>query len=189
MKNLILAFAFVTLVGPSAFASTHGKNNNGQKPGDTSTVDLSFEDLRAACLNPSRFHNQVAPKNIQISCRDIQSKWVPDTDGALSMISERQVTSAVQSDKYTSAAVTSGVPMSPQVVSCPKFKEVAETVESIRAVSCDELVAFTGTSIDFCAGAINTLRAANPQAIASVETGRVIDPCTLEAARPSQRQR
>jgi hypothetical protein len=144
---------------------------------DTETRAMSFDDIRTACLNPAKFHNQVAPSNIKVSCRDIQAKWIPDTEGAVKMNTGRQVLVSVQSDKYTSGVEQGTLPTTAQVASCPKYKQVLETVETIRAVSCEDLVAFNGPAIEFCAGTVNSLKAANPAAATIQETGEFMDLC------------
>lgn len=138
---------------------------------------LSFDDLRSACQNPAKFHNQIAPTNIQISCNDLQYKWVSDSEGALSMPTARYITTTLTSDKYAVDTTTAGRPSDAQTAACPRFKQVAETVESVRSVSCDELVAFNGTVADFCSNSVNALRAANFEAVRSQDTGRTINLC------------
>ena len=169
MKNKLLALGTLCLAS-SAFA-TNGQGN------DPTVQGLSFEEIRISCQNPTRFHNQTAPSNIQVSCRDIQSKWIPDSDGTYSMLTARLVTSSVYSDKYSVSPQTAAVQTSPQVVACARFKEVSETVETIRSLSCDELVAFNGTSAEFCSAAVNSLRAVNVDAISSQPTGRITSLC------------
>ncbi|MBX9769594.1 MAG: hypothetical protein K2X47_20120, partial [Bdellovibrionales bacterium] len=142
---------------------------------------------RSACLNPSKFHNQIAPTNIQISCRDTLSKWVPDADGAMTMNTGRQVVVSVMSDKYTSNAESGTLPMKEQVATCPKFKQVLETVETVRAVSCEDLAAFSGPAVDFCANAVNMMKSANPEVIKSQETGEVVDFCAGVSRRKDWR--
>jgi len=151
--------------------------DSGDQSPDVSNQSLSFENLRAACLNPARFHNQIAPKNIQVSCKDRQIKFVPDVDGALNMDSQRDVRISVMSDKYTASEVSGPVAMAMQTVACPQYKQIVETVEVIHATSCDELTAFSGSSVDFCVGTINTLRAANPSAVTITNTGTVLSLC------------
>ena len=53
-----LTLTLTILVGSSAMAAVGGD----------SSPRLTFDQLRTACTNPERFHNQVAPKNLEISC-------------------------------------------------------------------------------------------------------------------------
>lgn len=172
-------FLFIVLSTFTAFA--------GPNPGqDYTSQRLSFDDIRLACQNPAKFHNQVAPANIQISCQDVQYKWVADKDGALSMPTQRLMTSSVTSDKYTVDTSTSPLQSAQQVASCPRFKQITETVETVRAASCDELIAFTGNIADFCASSVNSLKAANPKSVTVADTGKYIDFCGGKDISPIQ---
>ena len=165
MKKIILA-ALCTLSTAFAFAA---ENPNLQP--------LGFDDVKAACQNPAKFHNQVAPASIQVSCRDIQYKWVPSDDGAINLPTAHLVTTSVMSDKYSVAPTSAEVASSPQVIACAQYKQVAETVETVRAVACDEMVAFSGTAIDYCAAAATSMRSANKAAIQTADTGKTMSLC------------
>ncbi|PIS10366.1 MAG: hypothetical protein COT73_09765 [Bdellovibrio sp. CG10_big_fil_rev_8_21_14_0_10_47_8] len=168
--------AILSLCACFVLGSLAHAQSNGQKSGQSSQV-LTFDDLKSACENPARFHNQIAPSNIQISCQDLQYKWVPDNEGIVNMPTSRMVTSAVYSDKYSSTPISAPVMTEIQKTGCPQFVEVVESVETVRAVSCDEITAYKGTSIDFCADTVNSLRAANFNAVNSKQTGRVMSLC------------
>lgn len=144
-------------------------------------MTLSFEDLREACKNPTRFHNQIAPTNIRVTCKDAQSKWVAEVSRNFGMPTSRQITTHVISDKYSTAVTTSAVAAADQVAACPRFKLVTETLETVRAISCDELIAFQGSAVDFCASTLNGLRESNPSAVVAADDGRVLDLCGIEA--------
>jgi hypothetical protein len=182
MKNLILPFFGALLMSSVALAMAPKPavpDSNGgpdQKPVPGSIV-LSFEDFKEACTNPSKFHNQIAPTNIQISCGDSELKWVPDTDGTENMDTGRQITVDLTSDKYMTSTMTGTVDSAPDVVTCPRFKQVAETVSAIQAATCDQLVAFKGNAIDYCTGVIDNLRRSNPASVISKETGQKLDLC------------
>ncbi|GIL18619.1 MAG: hypothetical protein BroJett040_23700 [Oligoflexia bacterium] len=152
---------------------------------DQTQQKLGFEEIREACLNPAKYHNQVAPTDIQIACRDLQIKWVADSDGSMKMPNGRHMTGTIISDKYTSDAVTAVLVSADQVATCPRFKQVAETLESVYAVTCQELVSFTGSLMDFCAAKTNSLRAANPKAIKVEATGQVVDYCRADVGQKS----
>jgi len=161
---------FAILFGSSAFAGDLQKITGSES-------SMTFEDLRAACLNPSQFHNQVAPSNIQISCNDVQFKWISDDVGALSMANGRYIKASLVSDKYTVDTVGATVDISPQVVACPNYRQVSETLETVRSISCDEIVAFVGSATDFCVGAINSMKAINPESIVVLDTGETLSLC------------
>jgi hypothetical protein len=133
--------------------------------GAQAATNLSFEDLKVACQDPSRFHGQIAPKNIEISCQETQYRWAPDKAGTVSLGTERQITSAVVSDKYSVAPTTAEVNMADEVASCPQFVRVKEELSLNRALTCDEVVAFAGTGADFCANLLTEMRAANAKAV------------------------
>jgi hypothetical protein len=183
MKTLSLTFFAVYCLASAVFAASPSQGQSSQEA--TLTV-MSFDDVRAACLNPSRFHNQTAPTNIQISCKDLQTKWIPDADGSLKMGCGRHITASLISDKYTTQSISGLVPMAQQVAACPRFKEVTETIEAVRAVSCQELIEFTGNAIEFCAGAINSLKSVNPKAISVQDSGRIVDLCSSKAGQRAQ---
>lgn len=180
MKKLVLLIAAFSIT-----AMADGRRQGDQYPAG----QLSFDDLRVACQNPAKFHAQVAPSNIQITCADVQQRWVPDADGAFEMANSRQVTTSVYSDKYTVMPQSSPLIAANQVAACPQFKEVSETIEVARAVTCDEIVSFNGSGIDFCASAADSVRAANKGAIRMADTGRTISLCAGKDDRGQRGQR
>lgn len=149
----------------------------------TEPVDtgMSFADIKTACQDPAQFQNQIAPSNIQVSCKEIQTRWVADSDGAMAMQSSRQVTTSVISDKYTVSPSTQSVPMAEQAMACPRFKEINESLETVRAVTCEEMIAFQGSETDFCVATLDNLKASNPAAIVTADTGKVMDYCNPTA--------
>jgi hypothetical protein len=153
-------------------------------PLGASAENLSFDDLRVSCTNPAKFHNQIAPSNIQVTCKDVQTKWVADSNGTLTVPGAREVVTTIASDKYASPAAPGTVKVPDQALVCPKFKEVQETVENVRAVTCNDLVAFTGNVTEFCSGTVDALRASNPDAVKTTDTGRVLDLCANTAPKP-----
>jgi hypothetical protein len=148
----------------------------------------SFDDMKAACLNPAKFHNQIAPTNIQVSCRDVKMRWLPDAGTSQNLDTFRNITVQVNSDKYTSNAEMSAIPTDPQMVGCPAYKQVLETVETVRSVTCEELLAFNGTAAEFCASAVDSLIAQNPAAINVQDTGKVFNMCAVESPAQQQQQ-
>lgn len=142
---------------------------------------IGFDEVKAACLNPARFHNQVAPTNIQVSCRDVQLKWVPANDGTVALPTAHAVTTSVMSDKYNVAPVSATMDSAAQVFSCAQYKQVAESLELVRASSCDEMVAYTGSAADFCSAAAATMRANNASAIVTADTGQTVSLCPASA--------
>lgn len=145
---------------------------------------IRFEDVREACLNPANFHNQTAPANIQVSCRQVQTKWVEGaSQGNAQAGVTHDLTSSLLSDKYVVDEATEAMPAAEQTMACPSYREVRETLETVRAVTCEELVAFQGTATEFCAATIDALRQANPAAVVETETGNVLNMCGSQARR------
>ncbi len=173
-----MKFSFIAIV--AAFGVSAAFAGTTQLPAQT----ISFNDLKRACQDPGAFHNQIAPANIQVACKDVATRWVPAGEGAVAMGNTRYVTTAVQSDKYTVGASTEAVAAEGQAGACPKFKQVAESVAVNRAVSCEEVVAFPGTGTEFCTLVLNELRTVNPDAIVVADTGKTVDLC---AAAPAEK--
>ncbi len=167
MRNLITALA-VSLASALVIAA---------EPVQT----IGFDEVKAACLNPARFQNQVAPTNIQVSCRDVQLKWVPAGDATVALPTAHAVTTSVMSDKYHVAPVSATVDSAAQVVACAQYKQVSESLELVRSSSCDEMVAYTGSATDFCSSAAATMRANNASAIVIADTGRTVSMCPASA--------
>jgi hypothetical protein len=138
---------------------------------------LGFDDVKSACQNPARFQNQVAPTNIQISCRDVQLKWITTDAGAFNLPTAHAVVTSVISDKYSVAPMAAGIDSAVQVMSCLQYKQVSETIELVRTSSCEELVAFTGSGTDYCLSAASDMRAQNPSAIVTADTGKTSSLC------------
>lgn len=172
----VLAITLLALSGSFAIA-----DDNGQKPA-YGTKSIRFSDLKTACLEPARFQNQTAPTNIQISCQDIEYKWVPSNDGSVNMDRNRFITTSVISDKYSVSPEKSALSLSPQVANCPRYKRVAETVNFTRSVTCSEIVDYSGNAADFCSSLVSDLRASNPDGVEVEETGHVVDLCSVKAS-------
>jgi hypothetical protein len=188
MKYSLLTFASLLIaVSVLAAESQSDKQTEAQKKGGAS-VNLTFDQLKDACRNPSSFHNQNAPSNIQISCRNLTYKWIPDPDGAMTMAIPRHVTSSIYSDKYVVGSVTEPVGTPNQNVSCPRFKQVSQSVETVLAVTCDQILAAKGNLTDYCTAALDNMTKSNPASIVQQDTERTIDTCTLQSKPEEQIQ-
>lgn len=179
MKKLLIVFTTLCVVNAFAARNDQSQQQGQQRQQQASGLKtIKFEELRMACENPAQYHNQTAPANIQIGCQDLSLKWVPETDKSMSVKTSRQVTVLAYSDKYSVDAMTAVLDSAPQAVSCPRFKQVAEKVESMRAVTCAELIAFKGNGAEFCAETINNVKGSNPAAAQVSDTGKVVDLCS-----------
>ena len=163
MRNLITTVA-MTLASAMVLASDPVRT-------------IGFDEVKAACLDPAQYQNQVAPTNIQVSCRDVQLKWVQTSDGSVSLPTAHAVTTSVASDKYNVSPVSGTIDSASQVVACSQYKQIVESLELVRATSCDELVAYTGSAVDFCSAAAATMRANNASAIVTADTGHAMSMC------------
>lgn len=169
MKNIIIAIAMIS--SAAAFAG------GGKQLAD-------FNEIRQACKDPAKYQNQVAPSNIQISCTDVQTAWVPAGNGSIQLDTTRFVTSALSSDKYTVNPTTQEVKSGSQVAACPRFKEVTETVSVPKGMSCEEVLAYPGDATSYCLALVDDLRRSNPNAVQTRDTGRSIDACGGAAPAP-----
>jgi hypothetical protein len=162
----------------------------GMSAAHAAPTSINFDQLKEACQNPARFHNQNAPKNIEISCQDSLSKYVPAASGSVNLPVSRSVTTSMASDKYSMSAMAAEVKMADTVVECPKFTKVIENLSLTRGVSCQDLLSFEGTATDFCLNQITELRAVNPEAISVTTTENVISLCEkTEEGREQRGQR
>jgi len=167
MKTLILTLG-VLLLGPTAFA--------GKK--------LSYGQLKEACRNPEKFHNQIKPANLEITCSDVQTQWLPIEEGSFNMGRIRKISINMTSDKYDVPATSRELPVERQMGVCPRFKEVVEKVQLTRPTTCEEILDFDGNEIEFCAGMIDDVRRSNPGSIIIGESGRTIHFCSPSPSRP-----
>jgi len=158
-----LALVLSLVATSPAFAATHG---------------IGYSDLRDACTNPAKFQNQLAPSNLQISCEEHVSRWLPYNTKAMPLPRSRWIISSLTSDKYTVAPTTSGMPVDQQSGACPSFKETMEVTTFTKATSCDEILGWKGTEQEFCADIVDRARQANPKMVVVKDTGRVVEFCT-----------
>ena len=171
-KILVLAIAVCGSIGVQAFA---GPVVAPAAP----TQTLSFEDLQTACKNPTQFHNQQAPTNIQISCASTKTVWIldPSALGQSSAPNSELVTASVMSDKYSVDVVNTEVPMAPQSLACNTYKQVTQHVEAVRALTCDEVVAYKGSLNEYCGESVTALVRDNASALVQADTGQTYSQC------------
>ncbi len=170
MKTNFILF-IVLCFGLTSLAQASSEQQNSD------TQIIKFEDLKVACTNPSRYHNQVAPSNIQISCSEARTKWIPDPKAAVSLPTKRIIITSVISNKYTVSPVTVAVPSDPQSGECSQYKQVIETVEAVHTGTCEALMTFKGTGEEYCASNIDALRTANPESVRVQDTGKRVSFC------------
>lgn len=164
-------FVFLSLLCCFATANAESPDQN------TGMQNIRFEELKEACANPARYHNQVAPTNIQISCTEMRTKWVADPQDSVALPTKRLIMTSVISNKYTVSPTSAQLASEPQMEGCNQFKQVVESVEAVHTGTCEALIAFQGTAEDYCATNIDALRTANPESIKIQETGKKINFC------------
>lgn len=145
---------------------------------------LSYEQVKEACKNPDSFHNQNKPANMEITCSDVQTRWIPTDSGSYTLPRMRKVTMGMTSDKYDVPGSSKDVASEQQAGECPRFKEVLERIQTTRATTCEEILAFNGSEIQFCVGVLDELRNSNPGAVTIVDSGRSVHFCS--PAQPNQ---
>lgn len=146
---------------------------------------LSYDEVKQACQNPARFHNQIQPANMEISCSDVQTVWVPVANGNYTLPRARKVTVSMTSDKYEIPAFAKEVAIEQQGGPCPAFKEQFERITTTRATTCEEILAFQGTEVQFCTGVLDALRGSNKDAINVTDSGRVVSICNPAMNNPT----
>lgn len=167
---------------PGAFAFEQEKPGNKQP--------ISFDEFRERCANPQHFIQQSPPTNIVISCRDEHTSWVNGASGEIPLESTRQITTQLNSSKWTVDGQARSVYAQGKLGSCVRFKEVVETFTAERALTCDDINGGKGKGVinleEFCVQLVNGAKGnkpGKPKGGDLRETGRVIDTCGEHAVR------
>ena len=166
-----LAIALALVSAPAFAGGSHG---------------LSFSEIREACQNPGKFQNQIAPQNLQISCEERTSHWVPYVAREMKLPCSRVIIAGLTSDKYQVNPNQHAMGADDQAAQCPSFKEVVEITSFTKATSCDELLGWKGSEEDFCADILDRARKGNPKMVQINDTGRVIEFCTSQGQGKGQ---
>jgi hypothetical protein len=163
MKSVIaLALA---IVSTPAFAGGQGQG-------------LTWDQIKDACQNPAKFQNQLAPSNLQISCEEHLTRWLPYVSKEMQLPRSRYIVSSLTSDKYTVSPNQHAMDVDMQSAQCPSFKETLEISQFTKATTCDELLNWKGGQEDFCADVLDRARQANPKIVQINDTGRVVEFCS-----------
>jgi hypothetical protein len=168
----------LALVSAPAFAQGPSFGGSASSALPTGGHGLSFEQIKDACSNPSKFQNQQAPSNLQITCEEHVSRWLPYVAKEMQLPRSRYIVSSLTSDKYSVAPSQHAMDVDMQSAQCPSFKEVLEVTSFTKATSCDELLNFKGDEQDFCADILDRARQANPKMVQLNDTGRVVEFCS-----------
>jgi hypothetical protein len=173
-KSLVIISAICCFIQAQSMAADQAQQGS---------QSIRFEDLKEACSNPARFHNQVAPQNIQISCTEMKTKWLEDIEGAVALPTKRLVVTSVISNKYTVSPSTAQMLSEPQSAGCANFKQVIETLDTAHSTTCEELLAYKGTGEEYCASNLDDIRIASPDSIKMQETGKKFGFCNVKSQK------
>jgi hypothetical protein len=182
-KVTSIMIAYCLSMSSIAMAGGYQQQSGQQSSQQSLSSFLSFKE---ACQDPAKFHNQIAPKNIEVFCKNEQVRWLPTSGNTHSLATFRNMTTQVNSDKYSSNVEAAALDSEEQVVGCPAYKQVLETVEMTRHVTCEEIIEFDGTAAEFCEAAVDSLIEQNPQAVIVQDTGKTFNMCSIEAT-PEQK--
>jgi len=172
MLKLTAAAALVATftLGSTAMAEEHG-----------GLRQLTFQQLQAACQNPTAFQSQRQPNSIRLTCEDQQLVWEIDRSDSVEMDNNRKMVASLSSDKYYVIREEHGIPMSVSKTSCPRLKEVLISYTTSFALTCNEIQNFRGNMHDFCKARVDSQLASNASLATRTETGRVYDMCAAPA--------
>jgi hypothetical protein len=162
MKFVNLLAVVLTTISAPAFAGGAG---------------ISFDEIREACQSPGKFQNQIAPTNLQVTCEERASRWLPYTAKEMTLPRSRQITASLSSDKYQVSPSVHEMDIEMQTASCPSFKEVIEISSFTKATTCDEILQFKGGVEEYCAEILDHARQSNPKMVQINDTGRVVEFC------------
>ena len=176
MVTRMLAMTLVVGLGCSAWADEF--SIYGGKPGSPgNSRGISFEELAERCANPDKTDTQKAPQNIKLQCTDVRTEWVAAAPGEVPLPGVRRVVTALFADKFHVGANSREVPVFNKSGSCLRFKEVERVLTIERPLSCAEVLGMKGTPEDFCIGALDAAKGANPKLSDIKDTGSMINTC------------
>jgi hypothetical protein len=155
----------------------------GEPAGSQKT--LSLAQLRTACANPAAFQSQRPPSAIRVTCEDKKLTWQVEQGEGLEIDNQRQITTALTSDKYNVARESQLISVPVTSAMCPRFREYEITYTKSLSLSCQELQAFQGSLGDFCMSAVDSDLKANAALATKKATGRTHDVCPSEE-KPSE---
>lgn len=143
--------------------------------------DDGIADLKSGCLNPSRWHNQIPPSEIKITCMDERIEWVRTTDGSGTFYNSRKMCTSAMINKPNIKAPKicepCGWPDSP--FKCEGFKETCSTVAMTYSVTCDQIISMKDILM-FCLNAIDKEVAIDQEILDVKDTGRTKKICGVE---------
>jgi hypothetical protein len=168
MKKLLMAtMTVMSVLSINSFAQT--------APG---SATLSYADFVDSCKNPGNYGQQRPPEKISVSCKNVQTVWEPIEAGSTTVKESRNLSTELFSDKYHVMLENFVIAVPELTVACPRLREVTQTSQIEKSLTCDQVIAETRDLKTICFDAINEAIAANPDLVVVVPTGKTYSPCT-----------
>ncbi len=145
--------------------------------------ELSYEDFMKSCRDPGAYGQQRPAENIRIACKNIQTAWQPVEAGSTTLLESRNISSELFSDKYHVALQDFGVTIPELNIACPKFREVLETSQIEKSLTCAQILAETRTLKELCVDTIDEAISQNPDLVVVTPTGKTYNSCSTPAQK------
>lgn len=162
MKTVLsLALAFSTLPVFPVMAAT----------------DLTYDDFKKSCLEENYLGQQRPPQKIKILCKNAMTSWQAIESGPLALEESRSINAELFSDKYHVSSADFQIATPEHVTTCPRFREVIQSVTLERALTCEQVKADDQDLKDLCLQVIDEEIAANSDLVEVKATGRTFSGC------------
>jgi hypothetical protein len=146
--------------------------------GQTAPGTLTYADFIKSCQNPAGQGQQRPPENIRVACKNIQRTWQPLEAGSTTIAESRNISTELFSDKYHVLSENFVVAVPELNVSCPRLREVMQTSQIEKAMTCAQVISETRSLKEVCLDAINEAISANPDLVVTVPTGNTYSSCS-----------
>lgn len=168
-----------SLLTTLTLACTLGAFSTSSFAGDLlETGTLSYADFVKSCQNPGSYGQQRPPENIRVACKNVARVWEPIEAGATMISESRNLSAELFSDKYHVIAENFVIAVPELNVSCPRLREVLQTSNIEKALTCAQVIAETRTLEQVCVDAIDEGIAQNPDLIVVTPTGKTFTSCS-----------
>ena len=140
--------------------------------------DMTYESFLESCKNPAAYGAQRPPQNIRLSCKNVQSTWTPIEAGETALGETRNLSTELFSDKYHVVLQSFDVATPEFNIACPRYREVIETSQIDKSLTCEQVLAETRGLKEICLDAINEAISTNRDLVDVVATGRTFSGCS-----------
>ena len=140
--------------------------------------DMTYESFLDSCKNPASYGAQRPPQNIRLSCKNVQSTWAPISAGGMALGETRNLSAEIFSDKYHVALQSFEVDTPEFNIACPRFREVIETSQIDKFLTCEQVLTETRDLKEICYDAIDEAISENRELVEVVATGRTFSGCS-----------